>query len=509
MTENQFSSFEANLFLKASLLIVLIPFIILSFFSHPIGDDFCESSLALELGYWKSQIYWYNNHDGRYFSFALRSLYPYISDLLGGYFNGYKFIPLFIFTTLFLAIFTLLKTIVKVAMPKNGLVSKKMIFWGTLAFYTIYITRIYSPREEFYWLSGALVHSFACILLLFFSSLLLLMRHFSRSQNTYMRIFYTILCSILIIGIVGSNEIYAVLIILTVFIGALVSIRSKHYNYRIWLILLIIATVATAISFFAPGNSVIRPLVELKNLNTDNNPLFAGAKGFELAKQFYLSLLKAGYIFIKFVCNWIVDPVLLSASLLIIPIGIKLVNKTRLSTFIKIKRINVILVFVLWLFFSFLPIFMPRFAGGYIPYRAINSSFLIFLVGWFVCILLLIAVSSKKNSQNVIPPKYILVSAQLVMILGLLFVGNFKPAVKDLLFSAPVAHSQLKNRYRIIAERIANEERNIVVPALTKIPRTMINEDPLYPDMSHIRAEYYNKCQARFFDVDSIISTQN
>lgn len=502
--------FKTSVLLKAMLLIVPVPFIVLAFFSHPVGDDFGESSKALELGYWNAQIYWYNNFSGRYFSLALRSLYPYIADFIGGYFKGYKFVSLFIFTTLFLAIFSLLKAIVKVSIPSTTLVYNKLVFWGALTLYTIYLVRVPSPLEGFYWLSGTLVHSFACILTLFLLSLLLQARQILSYRNPYTKLIYTLLCIILTVGIVGSNEINAVLITLIALTGTLVAVYSKHSSSKIWRIILIVAVIATAISFLAPGNSIRRPVVELTNVKGEAGfGLFALSKSSEVAQYLFYSLVKSIYIFVRSVGSWSVDPALLCASLLAIPIVIRLANSTDISRRIPAKRISIILIIVLWLFFVFLPIFLPIFAGGYIPLRALNSSYLIFLVGWFVSLFVFLVASATKNSSNIIVPKYILVAAQIVMVLSLIFVGNLKPGLKDLLLSAPIAHSQLNNRYELIRKKIANNERNIVVPALTKIPKFLLNEDPLCPDFKPGKAEYYNKCQAKFFGIESIMRTEH
>lgn len=62
-----------SFFLQSTLVAIPIPFVLLSFFNHPSRDDFCYANKVLEQGFWNSQINWYNNWTGRYFSTGILS----------------------------------------------------------------------------------------------------------------------------------------------------------------------------------------------------------------------------------------------------------------------------------------------------------------------------------------------------------------------------------------------------------------------------------------------------
>lgn len=69
---------------------ILTPFVLLSFFNFPMGDDFWYGYLVRRDGYWAAQREFYGLISPRYTTFALTCLFP----LSYGDFYGYKLVPL-------------------------------------------------------------------------------------------------------------------------------------------------------------------------------------------------------------------------------------------------------------------------------------------------------------------------------------------------------------------------------------------------------------------------------
>jgi len=74
---------------RVTALIILLPFLIISFFNHPLGDDYWSTDLVRRLGFWHAQVELYNTVPPRWLALGLSCLSP----LSWGNFWGYKVIP--------------------------------------------------------------------------------------------------------------------------------------------------------------------------------------------------------------------------------------------------------------------------------------------------------------------------------------------------------------------------------------------------------------------------------
>src|ERR1700733_11422501 len=94
--------YKASLYLLL-LILILLPFIILSFYNHPCMDDFVVAKMIQEKGFFETQKLMYNHWGGRYFSDILRSFNPFASVGYRVYkLNAIVFLLLLLITTYWL-----------------------------------------------------------------------------------------------------------------------------------------------------------------------------------------------------------------------------------------------------------------------------------------------------------------------------------------------------------------------------------------------------------------------
>ena len=67
----------------AILVIMLLPFAVLSFFSHPQADDFDAATTTMRLGYFKAMEKVYESWNGRWFSTAVMLANPSATWMAG------------------------------------------------------------------------------------------------------------------------------------------------------------------------------------------------------------------------------------------------------------------------------------------------------------------------------------------------------------------------------------------------------------------------------------------
>ena len=508
--QNSFARFILdNLHLKIALIIVVSPFIIVSFYTHPVGDDYCESARALELGFWYAQHYWYENFSGRFFSFFLRSAFPYIATNLGDYFTFYKLVPLILLPSLFFAITLLIRRFLESALPEKKVPQSNNILWTGLVVFVIFLTRNPSNLEYFYWLSGALVHAVPSILFLLLLATLLHAGSLSHSISTSRKLFYYLLCGFLALAQAGSNEIAAGLVLAMATLGTFFIWRvykTRHWSAWLWLSVLVVSIVSTFIAVSAPGYDVREQIVELSKQISMDKTIFSITDPVELIKYFLTTLVSTGYVFVKKIVYWTLDPVLLITSLLAVPL-ISKITDSESGWKLRLTRLHLLVMTLVWLAFAFIPFYVPQLAGGYIPARAMNTGFLIYLVGWFAMLTFIVSTLSREKSSDILLPDYITVAAGFLLILGLIFNANFRYAMNNAIHEGPIVHKQLMARYDYIKANKNNHENGvIVVPAITTLPRTILNQDPLFTHNNDLFAERYNKCMARFFNVPALIA---
>ncbi|MGB7933431.1 MAG: DUF6056 family protein [Gammaproteobacteria bacterium] len=470
--------------LKTTLLISVVPFLFLFAYIHPQTDDFCSAVSMFQRGFWGHQIWAFTHFNGRYFSTFTVDLFTNAAELLGGYLKGYRFIPLSMFVVFFFALLAFVKSIAQ------NFISNRHIFWGTLVLFVLCLSRFPSVAEGFYWLDSIGAHLLANILLLLLLSLLFYSSSASLPGYSRKRFFYYLICLLLTIGVVGGNEVTRVVLLTIAFTGVVTTTLTKHPTSTLWRLVLGTAIIFSVMTFLTPAN-VLLMKAQIKGWGVDYS-----------STAIMLRVLKSINEFMWHFTNWVLDSALLSASILAVPYFVSLAENSGVLQAINRKHIVIAVYFILWLSLIASAFVLPYVAGEYFAARASNTGYLVFLLGWFLGIFLIIATLSTGQRKNLELPRYIYTAAKIILTVGILLEGNVPHSVKQLLNDAPYYSSQLEARYRIIDQSIEKGEEAVVVPALTRKPdiifiRDIVN-NPRY---------WRNGCYADFFHLQSIAIT--
>src|SRR5438552_3794747 len=95
-----------NLYLP---LLIIAPFIIISFFNHPALDDWWYAEVYKQFGLIGAQQYWYNHYTARFFSNFVMTVAP----LSFGWIEGHKVMPAVFLVCLYRTFFYIVKTFFK------------------------------------------------------------------------------------------------------------------------------------------------------------------------------------------------------------------------------------------------------------------------------------------------------------------------------------------------------------------------------------------------------------
>lgn len=454
---------------------MIIPFLVLFIYNQPSADDWGMAENTVIKGFVDTQIHYYKNWTGKYFSNAVMSYNPLYFDSIA----GYKVVTLILMIIFGITLYSLFSRLTSVIISGK----EKLIF--TLSFMFMYLYAMPSLSQSFYWLTASVVYQVGIILIMLFA---IIYSKISDPRDVSSKSGLVILACLIIASIAGCSEMSMVSGVLMIGVIVLYEIVTKRKLSGINILFAVVCGAGSFILITAPGNKV-------------RGSLYPGSH------KLIPSLMTTASTFIDYLVTWIVFSPLLFITILSIPIFIKLIfaNKDKLNglafnpLFVSIT--SIVILFVLF--------FTPVWSLGRSPFnRTVNIIYFMFLAGWFynIFVLCLFAIKRKENFK-LIPakfPGYVYVLALMIVCLLLLKKNNVKNVYADLLLgNASKYNNELNARYDMI---YSSSEDSLVVRGVEMQPRTIfftdITSDPAL-EFNRMYAHYFNKKSIAVFRSDT------
>ncbi|MBB6612219.1 hypothetical protein H7F15_14305 [Pontibacter sp. Tf4] len=449
----------------------LLPFLLLSMYTHPAADDFSFAVRDKRLDYLTVLEQFYMTWTGRYFStITLFRINPMIYDSVVAY-KGYVLVLLLLFSA---AVYYIVRVVSRQVFSINySLALAAMLV-------VLYLLQLPSPSEGFYFFSTYATYQLPNILLIGMLGLLL---KFFRTQQVAARKLYTGLIAILIVAIVGSNEMALVITCTT--IGFVTIINLKNTELRPYLLVLFIVCVSSClVAVLAPGNF---------------NRMHEHPNGGKLI----WSVVYGGFMTVLTFYRWLL-PVLAASIIYLLYFGLPLAHNYKHS---RVFAANLWLTIVFYLATIFLMNFAFAWSTGERPTpRLENVIYFFFLFGWFYVLQTGIQkyssrLTSLRHTSPVIPT-----IALLMFLLSVVSIdSNISTAYVDLLSGKAKAYDKaLTQRYSLLQDA---DCRVCDVPPLPAIPKTIFFHDIIArSDRQNpgIDMEWINRGLAAYFQKDSV-----
>lgn len=465
------------------LAVLIIPFMVLSFFTFPSADDFSISFLAREAGFWNYQHLMYDTWTGRYAANFIEAINP----LVWGWEWGYRLIPIIMMIMMVFSIYILLRFLIKYNFTRMEILA------GTLIIFTLYLNIFPGISEGLYWMTGAIEYLFANILMM----LLIPAFEWIRVDGLrfYQRLIFYLISVFLAFVICGLNEIS--ILLLFEFI-ALRILWKYSLTRRIDLTatgLLLIVVGAGLIEVSAPGNF-------------DRMSEFSGNF------NFFATLSGSIKSVTKLVGIFLQNPPFLILTLLFIPYSVrKPIENTPLWHLSRLKPIWVLFISIFVIFSLYIPPFLGM--GINPPLRVHALIALVFLWLWGINIYSLMQYIRRKGIDKIALPSwasYFLVIVAVILTLTdfnkipsgpVYFRGNIVRAWSDLALRASNYNKQMNDRILFIDKVKENGMDTIEFCRLKDVPQTIyfidISEDPAHW-INYSFSRYYNTCPVRLAD---------
>ncbi|KAA9333175.1 hypothetical protein F0P96_09350 [Hymenobacter busanensis] len=350
---SRFGRLGGPILLAAFAVLCLLPFLVLCWYAHPSADDFLQANDVRKHGHWGYMPYMYLNWTGRYTSLLLWGLlHPVV---YGNTTEGYGLVCLALLAALPCAFYALFRSLLAGAFRRYQL-------WLAAGIGTaLFLLQMPSPAEAFYWITSTYNYLLPALLTLLW--LAVVVRHAVATQPAAC-CRWLVAASLLAVVIIGGNETNA--LPLAVGVTGFTVMRSLQRRRILWHYVALTAVVglACAAAFLAPGNF-------MRMGQPDQQ--------FPLPQAVQLAVQSA----YQSVANWLGNGVLIAFTVLLAPLSYRLwrlpdlpLNRLAQNPLFITLLMPVVLVLVMLLaWWSTRQI---------LPFRAQNSLYLFFLIGWFL-----------------------------------------------------------------------------------------------------------------------------
>lgn len=418
----------------AVLLVLLVPFLYLFGFAHPIADDLGFAYQSQQAPLWEVLVNLYFKSNGLYTGNLIMLLFPFsLTDLL-----YYRLFLLGAFLLFSLSIFY----VINVVFPSLKLIDKTIV---SLFFLLTVLSSTTHLSEAFYWQTSVVYYQFSLTLAMVYLGLLI---QYFQQKFIFNKIIHQLILVLMLVFIIGIKESIALIMGYVAALLFYYSYFKTKEDKTFFLVQFIIALIGISVVAFAPGN-------DYRMENYSNT------------KNFNHSLLYTVMQMGRFTLKWVVA---LSGILFVF-----IVAELHQKATPILKKLNWKIASIIFLGILFLCIFPAYWATGILgQHRTLNLASV-----FFVLFLLVLAINqgtyfTKHLSFN--PTKRIA-----FFCLVILLAGNGGMVISDILSgSVKNFDKQLTER----AELIQQTQSTANLPLLVNSPKSLFVVD-IQADTTH------------------------
>ena len=447
------------------LLLILSPYFYLSFFAHPIADDYSYSYLGKTTALPTELKHQYLNWNGRYIS----NVFVLLNPLAFNSFFGYKaFSAIQIAFSLF-SIFYFFRTVFHTSLSLLATLN------ACILFLLIYLFQMPSLAEGIYWFTGAVSYQTGLgISLVYFG---ILINYFNKKYIINKTVHF-ISAIVLLIVSSGFNEVLTLLLPCFHLIALFLFWKKQKRVLPEWVLLSSFSLICTLIMAFAPGNT-IRDSYYKDNHNIIQSLAFTSMQTFRFTFEWILPLLLSSCIFSGIVVS---------------------LNKEKSffnqAYFFKpwVSALFLVLILCLCIF--------PPYWGTNIlgQHRTVNVACFFFTLFWFLCVGIYSNVHSEKIKQNFIFNKKAQLFLMAIILCIISATKNGYTICTDILYGrVDIFDREMQERYAKLRDP-ENKNKTVYLKELSEKPASLF-----VLDISSDSTYWANSGQAKYFGVNGIV----
>lgn len=459
---------EYNKALIASLLLLLAAPVYLSFFVHPIADDYVYANVSLGSPFFEECLHQYLTWNGRYIS----NIFVLLNPLIAGGLKVYQLIPVL------LLMLTLFSFYVFTSAITNQAMSKTQCLIISLSLTILYLFQMPSLAEGYYWYTGAITYQTANALTLLYIALLL---RYVNNDIFISKIVHWLLLVILLFVTIGFNETILLVMVALHSVFFILSYVRKNIRKRMWISLLVVTGLASLLVILAPGNSYRASLFpESHNL--------IRSMGFTLLQM------------CRFFFDWISNLPFILLSFLYIPLSLKLSKTVDLfkNSFYISPKVFPLFLFIL-LFIGIFPAYWNTNILG--QHRTVNTAYFFFIIIWFMNLTVWsnYAIEKKIISHFDIPRKLSIILFCLVLFAFAFTKNGYKMTIDIFYGKAKAFDEEMRMRNNVMKDAKLKGETTVWLGPLKNKPESLF-----VLDLSAESGHWINSSYGTYFGIKNV-----
>jgi hypothetical protein len=187
--------------MAAALAASIAPFIVLAAYAYPTADDFDYAMDTRLEGYWPAFAHQYTGWNGRFAS----NVFVLANPMVTSSFTTYRVVALAMFPVTVGAMYMFIRAVAGSALDRRAAVVCALGWCG------VYLAGVPVLGENFYWYTGAVTYQLSSVLLLV--QVAMFLRALTRRRTSGASAVHVALSSVLLVFVVGMNEIAMLLAI--------------------------------------------------------------------------------------------------------------------------------------------------------------------------------------------------------------------------------------------------------------------------------------------------------
>ncbi len=447
---------------------VLTMAIALFAFTHPMMDDFCEAADVRELGVINGLNSALTKNSSRWGSKLIEYIVPAMINPI----KYYGIFPASIFIFLALGIYLFLISLFRRHLNISYIV---LLFFSLIS---IYWVGMRSPAQSVYWWSGSVEYQITLATMFIIFAILFWVSGKDPGQRTTTIV--TAGVCILTFCLPGLHELFGFILAILLWSGFLIAYRIESPNRHIWLKAATAAVLGLVLVLAIPGG---------------HNRMASHDTSFQLGAILFLASRQGIFNIVA----WSLDIKLLSATLLfVISFQIRAIR----PAWFAFEGVNwSFIVPFIWVVLLVVAFLIPSIAiRKSMPYRTLNSIYMLFLVGWFATVFIFTRLRDDPVLTDSITVRWIRHAALVIFAVSLLATGNTPSAVKDVFVRGPIYNQAMHHRYQIINVAMIEGQDDVIVPQPSVYPKHQFRQGEIEEDKDN----WKNQCVARYFSLNSI-----
>jgi len=416
---------------------LVAPFVLLAFYAAPQGDDFARGEIALREGVYAELKFHYLYTDGRYSATVLQAVCGLVLEaaVAAG--------PFVFLAAWWLSCWRCLYVVTQSFQPSADQ-RWRLLQTGGLALLLLglFLTRMPSPCQGFYWLNGA--QTYTAPIVIGWLLIAELVRLFDpQTIRAKWLLWHSCAASLLAALLIGFSEIAMLLWDLALAVLTLVALATRRRPYSLAPILLSTA-VASAAVVFSPSNAY-------------------RAKQYPHSHEVARSVGRAATHTLVKVGVWSLDPALWLGALLLVPAARRWPWPQSFDW--MRRRWTVLAIAAATPMVLALATFPAYYGMGHAPPpRACNLLYLVFIAGWFAA-MCVAARAYPSWSPARLRPQWVT--------LAIFLVGGWPLALWDDAVVAPKYGRELAARTQQVEAALSRGERTVELTTLRHRPRML------------------------------------